>query len=246
LLNIVFSDEFAEAFACLGDALTRQDLDAAVKREDRFWKAVHARFLDDAAVDVGLLQFSHPAIDACLIDPSNIVPHGWEKLRAIYRDTRSSYRAAIARITSGQHEDDFFSYCNGKIDALYMHLHTRERPLLSEVVNSELPADVFADSEVPSSVAHAKSDVDGSSVGSNPAKRRRSNGPSIADAIDKFVKYSTNNSAADQRSLFYENETHARKLEQLESEPIMNRSHICCVCRNGKGCLTAFVCCSES
>jgi hypothetical protein len=83
-------------------------------------------------------------------------------------------------------------------------------------------------------------------VGSNPAKRRRSNGPSIADAIDKFVKYSTNNSAADQRSLFYENETHARKLEQLESEPIMNRSHICCVCRNGKGCLTAFVCCSES
>lgn len=125
LLNVVFSDEFAESFACLGDALTRQDLDAAVKREDRFWKADHARFLDDTSVDIGKLQFSHPVIDASKVDPALIVPHDWSKLRTIYRDTRSSYRAALSRITSGQHEDEFFTYCNGQIDALYLHPHQK-------------------------------------------------------------------------------------------------------------------------
>jgi hypothetical protein len=206
VLNVLFSDEFAESFACLGDTRTRLDLDGAINREAQFWHSVRERFVDDSAADIAQLQFQHEKFTENAIDPGRIVHHSWRKLRDIYTDTRTAYRAAMDRFTaSGTHDDDplFFNFCAGRIDALYLHFHVTARPMLGDVVDAELPSDTFIDSE--SLTSERRSDSDGSSTSGTPAaKKRRINGQQhLTDTLAKFIETSATTAGSEQRAELY-------------------------------------------
>ena len=81
LLNILFSDEFADAFSRLGDIATRQVLDTGKAGNDQhFWQGVQKTFIENDK-NFGKLQFSDDHVFAdCEIDPSIIVKHDWKKL----------------------------------------------------------------------------------------------------------------------------------------------------------------------
>lgn len=215
LLNVLFSDEFAESFGSLGNTLTRQELDAAAKRDDRFWQSVLPRYLDADAIDVGKLQFSHAAFDHEGVDPSHIVPHAWTKLRSIYHETRSHYKVALDRSTStGAHSNEFFDYCNGRIDCLYLSLHIKARPNLSDAVDAVLPEETFMDSE---SQSPDRLESDSASSSGTPAKKRKTSGVMMAEALNDFVAYTAKTDTSQQRAAFYEARD-ARETARAERE----------------------------
>ncbi|GMF40555.1 unnamed protein product [Phytophthora fragariaefolia] len=97
----------------------RRELDAgAVGGHNVFWQEVAAEFAAEREEYAGLVskddQFSG-------INPGHMVPHDDPKLKQIWKDTSAKYAAAHARATqSGSHESDFYYFCIGQLDALYV------------------------------------------------------------------------------------------------------------------------------
>lgn len=58
LINILFSDRFAERFACFGDVPTREEIDKPGGKNETFWKDDRASFVGKADEHVGKLQCS--------------------------------------------------------------------------------------------------------------------------------------------------------------------------------------------
>ncbi|ETI45153.1 hypothetical protein L914_11115 [Phytophthora nicotianae] len=55
-------------------------------------------------------------------NPAIAVPHDAAKLRDMWKDVSSRSNTALANSrVSDTHDNDFFSFCSGKIDVLYMH-----------------------------------------------------------------------------------------------------------------------------
>jgi hypothetical protein len=206
LLNILFSDKVAENFASLGNPLTKQALDAPVSRDILFWQSVQHRFVDDSIAGIGRLQFSHPQLNMQNIDPSKIMHHDWRALRSIYEKTRLAFKAARSPDTTGMHDNDFFNYCAGRLDALYLFLYTKARPMLAEVVEADLPDDIFVDSEALGDKRRQNRDYSGgSSAHATPLKRSKNNVSLIVDAVNRFVEHSSKITHSDQRAAFCEN-----------------------------------------
>lgn len=83
LLNILFSDDYADLFSTLGDKPTRLELDEGgnVGNNEKFWKSVANDFVDDNNNNnYNLLLFNNPALEGKGINPSKIVRHDWTKL----------------------------------------------------------------------------------------------------------------------------------------------------------------------
>jgi hypothetical protein len=148
LVNVIFSGRFAARFAALFAKRTRADLDAPVSAEDKFWKDVLVVFLDNTPCEeLDNLTAAHPALDPANIDPSDIVQHTVRQLRQIWGSTHGAYRKAHIRYTTtGTNGADFYEFCEGRVDALYVHLHLDRKPELVGAVNRELPDDVFFES----------------------------------------------------------------------------------------------------
>ena len=63
------------------------------------------------------------------INPSVIVKHDWKKLRSMWKTVNADYKAALTRFTlSGNHDSNFFSFCNGKLESSFLRLHLERRP----------------------------------------------------------------------------------------------------------------------
>ena len=104
LINILFSDEFADNFGCAGDTPSRAQLDSGDARNSRgFWIRVQAAFIEPHPV-YDKLQFTddvHLANSA--INPAdNIQPHDWKKLRAMWMDVNSNYKQSLHDFTLSQ------------------------------------------------------------------------------------------------------------------------------------------------
>jgi hypothetical protein len=113
LINILFSDEFAEYFATLGNVADRNLLDSGMAGNDeQFWVRVQEAFVQShAGYDV--LHFPDDDIMAMQdsIDPGKILNHGWKKLRTIWKGVNAEYKAALTRYTtSGMHEKTFMTF----------------------------------------------------------------------------------------------------------------------------------------
>lgn len=120
LLNILFSKNFAARFGNLGQKFTHIELDTGQTNDSKFWDDVHPAFIDPETEHVDLIQCHHSEIDKTQIDPGIIVKHSKKKLVGIYKDCNIEFRNSMARYTvSGNHKDDFYLYCRGKLDALY-------------------------------------------------------------------------------------------------------------------------------
>lgn len=189
LCNVVFSDKFADRFATLGNVSGRAELDQGVAANDEwFWADVQTDFIsDDDNNNYGKLQFTGEADDVMdmygmEIDPSKIVQHDWKKLRKIWKQLNSDYKAALHRFTqSGTHDDNFFNFCYGKLDVYYLRKHLAIRPNLVGFVEATLPEEVQLSTDNPTNAAS-----DRASDKSRSNEKRKRGRDEVADAIREF------------------------------------------------------------
>ena len=145
LMNILFSDQFAERFAETGNTASRELLDTGMAGNDQhFWKSVQAAFISPVPnAEFDEFMFKDDVVLSLQtddIDPSKIVQHDWKKLRTIWKASNSEYKSALSRFTvSGTHENDFWNFCNGRLEAYYLHKLLSLRPNLVGFVEAELP-----------------------------------------------------------------------------------------------------------
>jgi hypothetical protein len=201
LLNILFSDLFAERFADTGNVANRQLLDSGLAANDQhFWESVQQAFVSPTANAVyDQLQFQDDPIIAQQgddIDPSKVVNHDWKKLRSIWKLTNSEYKSAVTRFTvSGTHENEFWNFCAGKVEVLYLRRHLEKRPNLADFVQADLPLESSLSSsmgtrQIVSRLTSPGSDIVESNADSNQTeartKKRKASNP-IASAINKLA-----------------------------------------------------------
>ena len=168
LLNILFSDAFAEGFAQLGNVAARTELDGGKAANNQlFWEGVQEAFSgQDDAYD-NLHFADDEVLEAVLdIDFKKIVPHDWKKLRALWKRLNAAYKAALSGFTmSGTHSSNFFEFCGGRHEIYYLRKHLEFRPDLVATVVADLPEEVFLESadkpaSTISSVSKRKRDQD--------------------------------------------------------------------------------------
>jgi hypothetical protein len=141
VMNILFSDDFAEQFACIGNIATRKVLDIGkAANEKLFWEKIEDAYLVSKS-DYNILQFRDD--DNFMnetIYPGKIVPHGWQKLRTMWKAINADYKTVTTKFTqSGTHDSEFYNYCQGKKEPYYLRLLLSERPELNEMVDADLP-----------------------------------------------------------------------------------------------------------
>jgi hypothetical protein len=80
LLNILFSDDFANEFATIGNSATRSTLDTGKAANDEiFWTKIQNAFMDNKS-DYNILQFQdNDVFESETINPSKAVGHDWKK-----------------------------------------------------------------------------------------------------------------------------------------------------------------------
>lgn len=192
LMNILFSDQFAQRFAATGNAATRDILDTGMAGNDQhFWQCVRTAFISpipNPTFDELMFQDDIVmSLQSDDIDPSKIIPHQWKKLRTIWKASNSEYRAALTRFTvSGTHESAFWNFCNGRLEAYYLHKLLSLRPNLAGFVGAELPPEAALASNMTGaeiiSRLNASSPSDVSSHATNN-KRKRSPAEGTMDNI---------------------------------------------------------------
>ena len=144
LLNVLFSDMFSEGLAQLGNAAARFELDSGKASNNQlFWEGVQEAFtspselIDNLHFDDDVLSKLHH------INLKRIIHHDWKKLRVMWRNLNSEYKAALGRYTmSGNHSSNFFDFCNGRRDVYYLRKHLETKPNLNATVAADLPEEV--------------------------------------------------------------------------------------------------------
>ncbi|KAG3011363.1 hypothetical protein PC121_g8265 [Phytophthora cactorum] len=138
LLEVMFSDRFSNRLHEIDRRPSRQDLDTnETQANASIWVDVHEEF-NTPRQEYGALVSELVTFSKC--NPSIIVAHDAAKLRDMWKDVTSRYNTALANSrVSGNHDNDFFSYCSGKIDVLYLHEWLRIKPDLDVTVECKLP-----------------------------------------------------------------------------------------------------------
>ena len=66
------------------------------------------------------------------------------------KSINADYKAAYTQFTiSGTNENNFFLFCNGKLDVFYLLRNLSLKPNLVDIVVADLPDKIFYDSELP-------------------------------------------------------------------------------------------------
>ena len=180
LINVLFSDEFAEKFAHLGDVADRVVLDSGKAANDQhFWEDVQKAFaVEDELIDTIHFRDDDVFHDMDDIDATKIVPHDWKKLRAIWKGINADYKGAISRFSlSGTHSSNFYDFCNGKQDTYYLRKYLELKPNLTGFVEADLPEDTFIESidKVTPKLSPSSS--------SSKRKRRENGDTAVAEAL---------------------------------------------------------------
>lgn len=218
LCNIVFSDAYAEKLARIGDKATRPELDSGKLNDEMFWRDVQATFADkDADEAISRLQFEHPALEDMSIDPSKIVHHDWKRLQSIFKATNSAYKKSLVNFRmSGTHTSDFYSFCQGKLDVLYLHFHLQNKPGLNEAIEADLLNAVFDETEKTADLNDQNEDLKSASSASSSKSRRPND---IAAAINNFVDSSMQSELAKQKlDIMMKKEARLQKQAQNDEE----------------------------
>ena len=181
LMNLLFSDGFANDLANIGKTSSRALLDSGMAGNDQhFWVKVQKAFVDPTNIEFGIFDFEADEVFAGLdhIDPSRIVKHDWKKLRDIWKGLNADYRAAHGRFNlSGTHDSNFFAFCFGKLDIYYLRKRLELKPGLNEFVQAGLPAGCALSSDVsignnPRNTATTKASTNSSSSSRKAAKSK--------------------------------------------------------------------------
>jgi hypothetical protein len=171
LLNVMFSDRFSARFGEIDQRPDRYQLDSRQTNENaQFWHDLRDAFVSNDP-EFGRLICNSTSFAG--IRPAHIIGHNTKKLYEMWRDVTGRYRTAFnGSRESGQHNPDFFRYCSGKLDVLYLHEWLKLKPDLLNQVTVKLPARARFDSlasETHSS--EISSDCGSSSSGSFNSER---------------------------------------------------------------------------
>ena len=170
LLNVLFHDDFRDRLVRLGQSRSREELDGHVSVDEKFWEDVRTAFIEDDE-DTGQLQFENELYNEYMIDPSVIVLHDWKKLKSIYMSLRSKYKVARANFQqSGTHDNEFWNFCSGQLDVLYLHEFVSANPGIDVSVAAMLPSELSLQSDEP----EARSSSQPSSTPSSDRREKRS------------------------------------------------------------------------
>ena len=192
LINLLFSDKFAEDFCNTARTPTRDKIDrgAVANHNQQFWERVRSDFVNEIdeyhLLDVDEEDQQLFAEHGSDIDPGKIVPHSATKLRDIWKELNAEYKRAMVRFTtSGEHNSNFHDYCFGKLDTYYLYkILKRTRPALNDFVLAELPnACAVSSDDVP----------DGKSVSSFGArsqgsKKKKRGHVAAVDAVASAIR----------------------------------------------------------
>eukprot|EP00644_Phytophthora_capsici_P009087 jgi/Phyca11/102261/e_gw1.6.607.1 len=124
LLNVLFSDEFAERFSRTGDSATRTELDGKLlNKKSDIWLDVRTAFVyicpeDDERNEMVFNDDSffngvNPALAKKV--------HSAKKLHSMWKEVNGNYFEAQTKFScSGQNENEFGNFGGGRGDVLYL------------------------------------------------------------------------------------------------------------------------------
>ncbi|KAE9060442.1 hypothetical protein PF010_g30216 [Phytophthora fragariae] len=120
LLNIIFSGYFASRIASSEDTATRAEIDTGeVGYRMRLWKKITDHFCNNKTDSNGLFVVDDPRFDG--INPAYIVMHDAARLYDMWKKVMSKYGKADAKFfVSGQNSEEFFNFCEGSLDVMYL------------------------------------------------------------------------------------------------------------------------------
>jgi hypothetical protein len=144
LMNILFSDQFADRLQEVNAAATRGAIETgAINDGAIFWRDV-ANAYASKDTEYDSLVMGRVVYDG--INPSAAVLHNPAKLRKLWQRITSRYSLAYTRAhQSGTHESDFFDFCDGRLDTLYVHDWLKVKPQLLSQVDGRIPESARVD-----------------------------------------------------------------------------------------------------
>ena len=205
-MNILFSDEFADDFGGAGDTPSQAEIDSGDARNNRGFRIrVQAAFIQPHPV-YDKLQFSDDKhfVNSAINPGKNIQQHSWKKLRGMWMDVNSQYKMALHNFTkSGEHENDFINFVDGKMAVYYLRKYLNLKPGLNEAVRAGLPVEceIESDKPVPASATSTSN-----SEPTSARKPKRSQSENYLDAVQAI------------KQLDDPPEIKKRRQEMLESE----------------------------
>ena len=140
LMNVMFHDMHFEGFQNLYQTPSRANLDNPLNSASvKWWKEVHHAMCNpDPEYDsliISLEQFEGH-------DPSRISdnPLSPAQLMELFEKIRDEYAKIYARWDkSGERNPNFWDYCSGRLDVLYLHCWTQQRAGLLQFVSKQAP-----------------------------------------------------------------------------------------------------------
>jgi hypothetical protein len=146
LINILFSDKIASKLSWLGQRKDRLVLDSGLAGGDEhFWQEVAAENMEGEEEEYGrLVVEEHPMFSD--INPSKKLNHTWSKLHEIWKNLLKNYNNVHENWKQSGNHDDFLNFCNGKSDEFYLFLQLQQKPMLSNMVDNNLPDSILFDS----------------------------------------------------------------------------------------------------
>lgn len=165
LINVLFSDEYAEQLSRCGDLATRHQLDTkSINSSSPFWKDVTQSYNDedDATYDV----VTHVVDCFSMVDPASFRRHDGKKLWDMWNNLLRDYRKILVNFTKSGNNGSFDTFHHGNLAAYYLHLMTTvTRPNLHAVVVQLLPFgatyDTLNNTETPPSATKTTPDKPG-------------------------------------------------------------------------------------
>ena len=120
LMNIFFSDKYAEDFGNSGNTIDRGSMDKGhVGYKTPFWTQVTKEFQTNEH------DFNQRVTDDSrysALDPSKKLNHDASKLNKIWKSINAAYRKALGNFTqSGTHDPNFYNFCGGNLETAYLY-----------------------------------------------------------------------------------------------------------------------------
>ncbi|KAF4138613.1 hypothetical protein GN958_ATG12198 [Phytophthora infestans] len=183
LANVIFSESFAVRLHEMDASPSRYALDVgAVNAYNNFWQDVEAAF---ASKNPEFDSLVVNRVEYAGINPSLAPQHYAVKLREMWRMATGNYTTSLANSRqSGTHTSDFFDFCAGKLEALYLHDWLRRRPSMLSTVERKLPKRARLDT------LESSGEIDNTAAAGNdqnvstPAKKRLKVLDRIADLLE--------------------------------------------------------------
>lgn len=214
LVNVLFNDDFAERFSKTDGSVTRAVLDeGAVNGKSRFWLDVQAAFVSENNEEYGRSLESNVSASTLFkeadIDPSIVTPHDSSKLLDIWKELNAAYMESFHNFkVSGTHDSDFWNFCKGRMDVLYLYNWLQVKPGLTEFVRGRLPDAAALDFDENGDVIKFTGDATSEpSVSTKKKKKAKTTQGPLNDITFKLDNTVTQTMNSASRNLYYEERT---------------------------------------